>query len=78
MYIYHLLCSVFAVDDILFCLADPRAKYIGFLFQFLFIDCLISSLDRNIELMYILILDRILLILRMSLKTFPPFFWNTA
>lgn len=73
MYIYLLSCSVFTVDELLFSLADPRVKFIGFLFQFLFLNCLISSLDRNIKLMYLLILDRILGILCMSLKIFSPF-----
>lgn len=72
MCIYHLLCSVSAVDELLFSLADPRAKFIGLLFQLLFINCL-SSVDRNIELMNLLILDGILGILCMFFKILSPF-----
>lgn len=41
---------VFAVDELLFSLADPRDKFIGYLFKFLFINCLIiSSVVINID-----------------------------
>lgn len=41
---------VFAVDELLFSLAGPRAKFIGYLFKFFFINCLIiSSVVRNID-----------------------------
>lgn len=50
MHLSSVIYGVFVVDKLLFSPADPRAKFIGYLFKFLFINCLIiSSVVGNIE-----------------------------
>lgn len=40
---------VFAMNKRLFSLADPKAKFIGYLFKLLFVNCLIIRSVRNMD-----------------------------